>query len=78
MARVTKFFKNPNQVKAWIDLNYAVCQTPTLAEYSQAHGELKLANLAKIQKHCDSLFEYGNQEYLAGGNNQKHCYSWTN
>ena len=40
MARATKFFEGPDQVKAWMDKWYKVCQAPTLAEYQQARGEL--------------------------------------
>ena len=49
-----------------------------MAEYRQARGELQLVDPARIREHRDSLFEYVDREDLAGGNNQKHCYYWTN
>lgn len=78
MACATKFFEDSDQAKAWKDLRYAVCQALTLLEYEQARGELRLADPARIWEHHDSLFECVDWEYLASGNNQKHCYYWTN
>ena len=78
MARATKFFEGSDQVKAWMDKWYKVCQAPTLAEYQQARGELQIADPIRIAEHRDNLFEYIDREYLANGNNEKHCYYRTN
>ena len=74
MARATKFFEGPDQVKAWMDKWYKVCQAPTLAEYQQARGELRIADPVCIAEHRDSLFEYIDREYLANGNNKNSCF----
>ncbi len=61
-------------MKLW----HKVCQAATLAEYNQARAELEITDLPLIEEHRDSLFQYADREYLAKGNNQKHCYFWTN
>lgn len=78
LGRATKFFPTLEQVEAWMDLWYKVCQAPTLAEYEQARGELQIADPPRIPDHRNSLFESVDKEYLCSGNNQKHCYYWTN
>lgn len=78
LARATKFFSTPEEIQAWMDLWYKVCQAPTLAEYEQARVELETADPARIRDHRESLFEYVHREYLANGNNEKHCHYWTN
>ena len=74
----TKYFPTSEAVKAWMDLWYKVCQALTLAEYEQAHGELQIGDPPRIPNHRNGLFEYIDKEYLSNGNNQKHCYYWTN
>ena len=44
----------------------------------QARAELEIADPPRIAEHRDSLFQYVDREYLTNGNNQKHCYYWTN
>lgn len=61
-----------------MDKWYKVCQAPTLAEYQQAQGELQIADPVCIVERRDSLFEYVDWDYLANGNNEKHCYYWIN
>ena len=78
LARATKFFPRPEEIQAWMDLWYKVCQAPTLAEYEQARVELRIADPARIRDHRESLFEYVDREYLANGNREKHCRYWTN
>lgn len=78
LARATKFFPKPEEIQAWMDLWYKTCQAPTLAEYEQARVELQTADPARIRDHGESLFEYVDTEYLANGNNEKHCHYWTN
>lgn len=78
LRRATKYFPTSEEVKAWMDLWYKVCQALTLAEYEQARGELQVADLPRIPDHRNSLFEYVDKEYLSNSNNQKHCYYWTN
>lgn len=78
LARATKFFPRPEEIQAWMDLWYKVCQAPTLAEYEQARVELRIADPARIRDHQESLFEYVDREYLANGTREKHCHYWTN
>ena len=78
LARATKFFPRPEEIQAWMDIWYKVCQALTLAEYEQARAELRRADPAHIRDHRESLFEYVDREYLANGNNEKHCHYWTN
>lgn len=78
LARATKFFPRPEEIQAWMDLWYKVCQAPTLGEYEQARVELRIADPAHIRDHRESLFEYVDREYLANGNREKHCRYWTN
>lgn len=58
MTCTTKFFEESNQVKAWINKWYKVCQTPTLAKFQQARSELWIADLVYIAEYHNSLFEY--------------------
>lgn len=78
MARAIKYFPDPEQLKDWMSLWYKVCQAPTLHEYEQAKVELQIRDPPKVAEHGKSLYEYIDEEYLANGNNQKHCYYWTN
>ena len=78
IAHAINFFEEPDQVKAWMNKWYKVCQAPTLSEYQQAQGELRITDPICIVKYFDSLFKYIKQEYLVNGNNEKHCYYWTN
>ena len=77
-ARVSKYFSEKEQCQAWIELWHKVCQAATLAEYNQARTELEIADTPPIVEHRDSLVQYADREYLANGNNQKHCYFWIN
>ncbi len=77
-ARASKYFFEKELYKAWMELWHEVCQAATLAEYNQARAEREIADPPLIAKNRDSLFQYADREYLANGNNQKHCYFWTN
>ncbi len=61
-----------------MELWHKVCQAATLAEYNQARAELEIADPPLIAENRDGLFQYSDKEYLANGNNQKHCYFWIN
>ena len=41
-------------------------------------AELEIADAPLIAENRDCLFQYGDKEYLANGNNQKHYSFWTN
>ncbi len=77
-ARASKYFSENEPCRAWIKLWHKVCQAATLAEYNQARAELEIADPPLIVEYRESLFQYADKEYLANGNNQKHCYFWTN
>lgn len=78
MARATKYFLDPKQLKDWMSLWYLVCQAPTLQEYKQVKVELQIRDLLRVAEYKKSLYDYVDGEYLANRNNQKHCYYWTN
>ncbi len=77
-ARASKYFSKKESCQAWMRLWHKVCQAATLAEYNHARAELEIADPSLIAEYRDSLFQYADREYLANGNNQKHCYFWTN
>ncbi len=77
-ARASKYFFEKEPCQAWMELWHKVCQAATLAEYNQARAELEIADPPLIAEYRDSLFQYADGEYLANGNNEKHCYFWTN
>ncbi len=77
-ARASKYISEKKPCQAWMELWHKVCQAATLAEYNQARAELEIADPPLIEDHRDSLFQYANREYLANGNNQKHCSFLTN
>ena len=56
-ARASKYFAEKEQGQAWIELWHKVCQAAMLAEYNQARAELEIADLPRIAKHRDSLFQ---------------------
>ncbi len=61
-----------------MELWHKVCQAAILAEYNQARDEFEIADPLLIVEHRDALFQYADREDIANGNNQKHCYFWTN
>ena len=77
-AQASKYFPKKEPCQAWMELWHKDCQVATLAEYNQARAELEIADPPLIAENRDSLFQYADREYLANGNNQKHCYFWTN
>lgn len=78
LARATKYFDHSDNVQKWLHLWKKVCEAPTFEAYQQAQAQLCIQDPPSIPAHRDSLFEYIDKEYLAAGNNQKHCYYATN
>ncbi len=77
-ARASKYFSEKEPCQAWMKLWHKICQAATLAEYNHARAKLEITHPPLIAEHRDSLFRYADREYLANGNNQKHCYFWIN
>ena len=78
IARATKYFDHSDNVQKWLHLWKEVCEASTFEAYQQARAELRIQDPPSIPAHRDSLFEYIDREYLAAGNDQKHCYYATN